>query len=86
MVLPPGPAHDRWPWIDERRQLVSRRAYARWVLARVAGLAAAAGEPQAMGGLWQKARQHGRAGIVDVAQFLVYRLVAALRARRGSRR
>jgi glycosyltransferase involved in cell wall biosynthesis len=67
-------------WIDQRRDLVTRRAYSRWVLARVAGLAAAAAEPEAMAELWHKARTHGRAGLADVVQFAAYSLDAHLSA------
>jgi len=71
-------------WIEQRRHLVSRRAYARWLLARVAALAAAAGEPEALGELLRRARRHGSAGIVDVAQFGVYWLLARRAPREAS--
>lgn len=71
-------------WIEQRRELVSRRAYARWLLARVAALAAAAGEPEAFGGLLRRARRQGSAGMVDVAQFGLYWLLARRRRRKDS--
>lgn len=71
-------------WIEERRALVTRRAYARWLLARVAALAAAAGEPEALGELLRRARRHGSAGLVDVAQFALYWLLARHRRRQRS--
>ena len=56
-------------WIRARRDLVTARAYAAFVLVRVAGLAAAAGDRSAIGELWSEARRHGRPGPLDVALF-----------------
>lgn len=64
-------------WIDERRHLVTRKAYARWVLARVGGLAAAAGDRSAMKQLWRAARANGRPGLIDVLQFAFHVLSSA---------
>jgi len=56
-------------WIRARRGLVSPRAYAAFVLVRVAGLAATAGDRTAIRELWDDARRHGRPGTLDVALF-----------------
>jgi glycosyltransferase involved in cell wall biosynthesis len=56
-------------WIRARRDLVTPRAYAAFVLVRVAGLAAAAGDRSAIGELWSEARRHGRASPIEVAFF-----------------
>ena len=57
-------------WIGARRELVTPRAYAAFVLVRVAGLAAAAGDRSAIRELWDEARRHGRPGAFDVALFV----------------
>ncbi|HUP54052.1 MAG TPA: glycosyltransferase family 2 protein [Methylomirabilota bacterium] len=57
-------------WICERRHLVTARAYAAFLLVRVAGLAAAAGDRSAIGVLWREARRAGRPGILDVVLFV----------------
>ncbi|HYH93917.1 MAG TPA: glycosyltransferase family 2 protein [Candidatus Saccharimonadales bacterium] len=46
-------------WIDQRRDLVSPRAYAAFVLIRVAALAHAAGDRGAVQTLWRAAHRHG---------------------------
>jgi glycosyltransferase involved in cell wall biosynthesis len=72
-------------WIRARRALVTPRAYAAFVLVRVAGLAAAAGDRSAIGELWDEARRHGRSGPLDVALFAA-RWVAPSGLRRWLRR
>jgi glycosyltransferase involved in cell wall biosynthesis len=57
-------------WVRERRHLLTRRAYAGFVLVHVSSLAAAAGERAAAGELWREARAHGRPGTLDAALFL----------------
>jgi glycosyltransferase involved in cell wall biosynthesis len=69
-------------WIDERRHLVTRRSYARWVLARTAALAAGAPDRPSFRALWRKAREHGNPAPIDVVQFAVYALVARWRRRK----
>ena len=56
-------------WIRERRHLVTARAYAAFLLVRVAALAAAAGDRSAAATLWREARRHGRPGLADVVLF-----------------
>jgi glycosyltransferase involved in cell wall biosynthesis len=56
-------------WILARRELVTARAYAAFILVRVAALAAASGDRSAIGELWQEARRSGRPGRFDVAMF-----------------
>lgn len=56
-------------WIRARRQLVTPRAYAAFVLVRVAALAAAAGDRSAIAELWSEARRSGRPERLDVALF-----------------
>lgn len=56
-------------WIRERRQLVTARAYAAFLLVRVAALAAAAGEWSAVPVLWREAHRHGSPGPADIALF-----------------
>lgn len=78
-------------WIDERRHLVTKRAYARWVLGRVGGLAAAARDRPQMKQLWRTARANGRPGLIDVLQFAFHvlssaRLPRALQARLATAR
>lgn len=62
-------------WIDERRQLVTPRAYARWVLARTSALALASDDRPPLAMLWRKAREHGRPAPIDILQFCFYALV-----------
>lgn len=56
-------------WIRERRRLVTARAYAAFLLVRVAALAAAAGDRGAIRPLWREARRHGRPGPLEVGLF-----------------
>jgi glycosyltransferase involved in cell wall biosynthesis len=56
-------------WIRERRRLVTARAYAAFLLVRVAALAASAGDRGAIGPIWREARHRGRPGVVDVVLF-----------------
>ena len=60
---------DALDWIRARRTLVTPRAYGSFILVRVSGLAATAGDRSAIGELWAEARRHGRAGPLDVAIF-----------------
>jgi GT2 family glycosyltransferase len=62
-------------WIDERRHLVTPRAYARWVLARTSALALASDDRPPLALLWRKAREHGRPAPIDVLQFLFHVVV-----------
>jgi glycosyltransferase involved in cell wall biosynthesis len=59
-----------YDWIRKRRRLVTARAYAAFLLVRVAGLAAAAGDRSAIGLLWGEARRAGRPGVLDVLLFV----------------
>ncbi len=72
-------------WIRGRRELVTARAYAAFILVRVAGLAAAAGDRSAIGELWSEARRAGRPGRLDTALFAA-RWVVPSGARRWLRR
>jgi glycosyltransferase involved in cell wall biosynthesis len=56
-------------WITARRRLVTGRAYAAFLLVRVAALAAAAGDRSAIRVLWAEARRRGRPGLLDVLLF-----------------
>lgn len=56
-------------WIRARRHLVTARAYAAFVLVRVAALAVAASDRSAIRELWDDARRHGRPGRLEVALF-----------------
>ncbi|MEO5885718.1 MAG: glycosyltransferase family 2 protein [Candidatus Limnocylindrales bacterium] len=56
-------------WIRARRHLVTARAYAAFLLVRVAALAAAAGDRSAAGPLWREARRLGRPAPLDVLLF-----------------
>ena len=56
-------------WIRARRDLVTPRAYAAFLLVRVAAMAWRAGEPRAAGVIWREARRHGRPGVLDVVLF-----------------
>ncbi len=56
-------------WIRARRHLVTGRAYAAFLLVRVAALAAAAGDRTAIPELWFEARRAGRPGVLDIALF-----------------
>ena len=73
-------------WICARRDLVTPRAYAAFLLVRVAAMAHRAGEPGAARIIWQEARRHGRPRAMDVALFagrwvVPDRLRVALRSR-----
>lgn len=59
-------------WIEQRRHLVTRRAYARWILGRVVKLAAASGEGVPVRLLWSQARRNGTVGAMDALRFVVY--------------
>jgi glycosyltransferase involved in cell wall biosynthesis len=63
-------------WIDARRHLVTRRAYARWVLARVSSLTVGAKERPSPRQLWSRARLYGRPGPIDLAEFAYYMFMA----------
>jgi glycosyltransferase involved in cell wall biosynthesis len=56
-------------WIRERRNLVTPRAYASYMLIRVAGIAAEAGEWAGTRTAWREAWRHGRPRPLDVALF-----------------
>ena len=56
-------------WIQARRDLVTPRAYAAFLLVRVAAMADRAGEPRAARILWREARRHGRPGALDIVLF-----------------
>jgi glycosyltransferase involved in cell wall biosynthesis len=56
-------------WIQARRDLVTPRAYAAFLLVRVAAMADRAGERRAAGILWREARRYGRPGLLDVTLF-----------------
>ncbi|MBA2701670.1 MAG: glycosyltransferase family 2 protein [Chloroflexi bacterium] len=56
-------------WIGRRRGLVTARAYAAFLLVRVAALAAASGDRSAIRVLWREARRAGRPGVLDVVLF-----------------
>jgi glycosyltransferase involved in cell wall biosynthesis len=56
-------------WIRARRSLVTARAYAAFILIRVAALAAAAGDRAAIGELWGEARRSGRPGVIETLLF-----------------
>ena len=58
-----------YDWIVARRQLVTPRAYAAFLLVRVAALAAVAGDRSAIRTLWREARRRGRPGVFDVVLF-----------------
>jgi len=62
-------------WIAARRQLVSPRAYAGFVLVRAASLAAAADNRPSARLLWREARRHGRPAAPDVLFFALKMLV-----------
>ena len=62
-------------WIHDRRALVTRRAYAAFVLVRVAALARAAGEPSAIPILWRAAWRDGRPTWREVVLFAARWLV-----------
>lgn len=69
-------------WIRARRRLVTARAYAAFLLVRVAALAAAAGDRSAIGPLWREARRAGRPGVIDVVLFTARWIVpVAMRTR-----
>jgi glycosyltransferase involved in cell wall biosynthesis len=73
-------------WIRARRHLVSRRAYAAFLLVRVAAMADRAGDREAIRVLWREAWRVGRPGVLDVALFagrwlVPDRLRVALRGR-----
>lgn len=57
-------------WIRARRSLVTPRAYAAFVLVRVAALAARSGDLAARSVLWREARTRGRPRPFDVGLFL----------------
>ncbi len=71
-------------WIHARRTLVTRRAYAAFVLVRVAALARAAGEPGAIPVLWRAALRDGRPTWREVVLF-AGRWLVPTRLRRGAR-
>jgi glycosyltransferase involved in cell wall biosynthesis len=56
-------------WIQQRRHLVTRRAYASYMLIRVAGIAAAAGEWEGARTAWREAWRNGRPRLLDVLLF-----------------
>lgn len=56
-------------WIRARRDIVTPRAYAAFLLVRVAAMAERAGEPGAARLLWREARRHGRPGVLEVVLF-----------------
>lgn len=56
-------------WIRDRRGLVTRRAYAAFILVRVAAIADRAGDRHVAGLLWREARSHGSPGVLDVVLF-----------------
>jgi glycosyltransferase involved in cell wall biosynthesis len=56
-------------WIDGRRDLVTPRAYAAFLLVRVGAMADRAGEPRASSIIWREAWRHGRPGTLDVLLF-----------------
>ena len=73
-------------WIRDHRELVTPRAYAAFLLVRVAAMADRAGEPAAARIIWREARRHGRPGVFDVILFagrwiVPARLRTAIRAR-----
>jgi glycosyltransferase involved in cell wall biosynthesis len=69
-------------WIRERRGLVTPRAYAAFVLLRVAALAQRAGAWRTIPALWREAFRKGRPGILEVALFsLRWITPSGLRAR-----
>ena len=73
-------------WIVERRRMVTARAYAAFLLVRVAALAAEAGDASAMGLIWREARRRGRPGVLDVLLFAGRRVVpeaVRIRLRQG---
>ncbi len=57
-------------WIVARHQLVTGRAYAAFLLVRVAGLAAAAGDRTAIRELWLEARRAGRPTVLEIVLFI----------------
>ena len=56
-------------WIRERRRLVTRRAYAAFLLVRVGASTAAARDFGAALTVWREAWRHGRPGVTDVVLF-----------------
>jgi glycosyltransferase involved in cell wall biosynthesis len=56
-------------WIQARRDLVTRRAYAAFLLVRVAAMAERAGERRAAGIVWREAWRHGRPGLPELVLF-----------------
>lgn len=56
-------------WIRARRHLVTPRAYAAFLLVRVAALAASDGDRAALRILWREAWRAGRPGLLDVVLF-----------------
>jgi GT2 family glycosyltransferase len=56
-------------WIRARRDLVTPRAYAAFLLVRVAATASRACEPRAAGIIWREARRNGRPGAIDIVLF-----------------
>lgn len=73
-------------WIRDRRELVTPRAYAAFLLVRVAAMADRAGEPSAARIIWHEANRHGSPGAIDIILFagrwiVPARLRTAIRAR-----
>jgi glycosyltransferase involved in cell wall biosynthesis len=56
-------------WIGERRDLVTPRAYAAFLLVRVGAMAARARQPRAASVIWREAWRNGRPGALDVFLF-----------------
>jgi glycosyltransferase involved in cell wall biosynthesis len=56
-------------WIGARRQLVTPRAYAAFLLVRVAALADEAGDREARWAIWREARANGRPGLAETLLF-----------------
>lgn len=73
-------------WIVARRRLVTARAYAAFLLVRVAARAAAAGDRAAAGVIWHEARHRGRPGVAEVLLFAGRWIVPAGLRTRARRR